>query len=158
MTGDRESQARERFWNTSKQADTADSVLFRLRQKRLDQASAATVALARRINRNRTNLGQVHAIEVKRAASDNASVVLKHDEIADVLADLRQRARQQSAVAGVGRDESVNLFGIWQDSFTRAHELPCAAAGRGFFFFAIFPQAVVASFVCASSPACTICS
>src|SRR5260370_971250 len=129
MSGDSESQAREEFWNASEQTDASDSVLFRLSKKRLDQASAATVALTGRIDGNRTNFGQVHAIEVKRAASDNASVVLKHDEIADVLADLRQRARQQSAVAGVGRDESVNLFGIWQDSFTRAHELPCAAAG-----------------------------
>src|SRR6266853_6810517 len=119
MSGDGESHAREKFWNTSEQADTADSVLFRLRQKSLDQASAATVALARRINRNRTNLGQMHAVKVKRATSDDAPVILKHNKVADVLTDLRQRARQESAVAGVGRDESVNLLSVGQDRVTR---------------------------------------
>ncbi len=112
MSGDSESEAREKFGDAREQADAGDLVLFRLRQKPLDQASAATVALARRINSNRTNLGQVHAIEVESTASDDAPVILKHDKVADVLADLRQRARQQRAVAGVSRDESVNLLGI----------------------------------------------
>src|SRR5216684_4992824 len=128
MSGDSESQAREEFWNASEQAHAGNSVFFRLRQKRLDQASAATVALARGIDGNRTNLGQVHPIEVKRTTSDDASVILKHNKVADVLTDLRQRARQESAVAGVGRDESVNLLSVGQDRVTRAHGFPCSAA------------------------------
>ena len=124
VSGDSESQAREKFWNACEQAHAGDFVLFRLRQKSLDQASAATGALARGIDGNRTNLGEVHAIEVESAASDDAFVMLQHDKVADVFADLRQRARQERAVAGVGRDESVNLLGIGEDRFTRAHGPP----------------------------------
>src|SRR5580692_3888012 len=99
-------------------------MFFRLRQKSLNQTPAPSITLARRVDSNRTNLCQMHAIEVESAASNNSSVMLQHDKIAHVLADLGQRARQQSAVAGVSRDESVNLLRIGQDRFTRAHGSP----------------------------------
>src|SRR5208282_215944 len=130
MSSDRESHAREKFWNASEQANAGDSVFFRLRQKSLDQASAAATALARGIDGNRTNFSQMHAIEVESAASDDAPIMLEDDKVADVLADLRQRAWQQCAVARIGRDESVNLLGIGKDRVTRAHGSPCAAPKR----------------------------
>src|SRR5208282_6570407 len=131
-----ESHAREKFGNASEQAHAGDFVLFRLRQKSLDQASAAPAALAGGIDSDRTNLGQVHAIEVQSAASDDAAIMLEDDKVADVLADLRERARQQRAVAGVRRDERMNLLGIGKDRVTRAHGPPCAAAKRFSFFCA----------------------
>src|SRR5208337_5563106 len=109
VSGGRESHAREELRNAREQAHAGDIVFFRLRQKSLDQAPAATAALAGGIDGNGTNLGQVHAIEVKSAAADDAPVMLEDDKVADVLADFRQRARQQSAIAGVGRDERMNL-------------------------------------------------
>src|SRR5208282_4186954 len=128
VIGDCESHAREEFWNTREQAHATDFVFFRLREKRFDQAPAATAALAGGIDGNGTNLGQVHAIEVKSAAADDAPVMLEDDKVADVLADFRQRARQQSAIAGVGRDERMNLLGIGKNRFTRAHGPPSTAA------------------------------
>ena len=76
VLGGRESHARKKFRNASEQAHAGNFVLFRLRQKSLDQAPAAAVALARGIDGNRANLGQVHAIQVESAASDDASVML----------------------------------------------------------------------------------
>ncbi len=87
------------------------------------------------IDGNRTNLSQVHAIEVKSTASDDAFFLLQDDKVAHVFADFRQRARQKRAVAGVGRDESVNLLGIGKDRFTRAHGPPCAPGRSRLFFF-----------------------
>ena len=66
------------------------------------------------------------------AATDNPVVILQHDKVAHVFADLRQRAGQQGAVAGVGRDECMNLLRIGQNRFTRAHGFLCALA-KGFF-------------------------
>src|SRR6266853_763184 len=104
MVSGGESQTREEFRNSGEQAYATDFVLFRLRQQSLDQTPTAAAALAGRIDGNGTNLGKMHTVEMKGAASDDAVVLLEHDKVAHVLADLRQRARQQSAVAGVGRD------------------------------------------------------
>src|ERR1019366_1800955 len=132
VRGESESHAREKFRNAREQAHAGHLVFFRLRKKSLDQAPAAAAALARGIDGDRTNLGEVQAIEVKSAASDDASFMLEDNKVADVLADLRERARQERAVTGVGGDECVNLLGIGQDRFTRAHRPPCAAPGRSF--------------------------
>jgi hypothetical protein len=137
VIGDRKSHAREKFGNAREQAHAVDFVFLRLRQKSFDQAPAAAAALARGIDGNRTNLGQMHAVEVESAAADDASVMLEDDKVADVLADLRQRARQQSAIARIGGDESVNLLGIGKNRFTRAHGPPCGAAAFSFFGFVL---------------------
>src|SRR5580658_4035823 len=72
----------------------------------------------------------MQAVEVERAAADDAAFMLKDDKVADIFADLGQRARQQSAVAGVGRDQSMELFGIGKNRITGAHGTPWTAAGE----------------------------
>src|SRR5208282_289376 len=132
VISDSESHAREKFGNAREQAHATYLVLFCLRQQSLDQTAAAAITLAGGIDGNRTNLRQVHAVQVKSAASDDASIMLEDNKVADVLADFRQRARQEGTIAGVGRDESVNLFGIGKNRLTRAHGSPRAATQRFF--------------------------
>src|ERR1700678_233129 len=122
-----ESHTCEKLGNASEQANTAYLVFFGLRQQSFDQQPAATIALARRINGDRTDLGQVYAVEMQSTASDDSSLILQNNEVTDILADLRQRPRQQSSIPGVGRDQGVNLLRIRQHRFTRAHESPCPA-------------------------------
>ena len=63
---------------------------------------------------------------MERAAADDVAVIFEHDEIAHVLADFGEGARQQGSVAGVGRDQFVDLLGVGQKGFTRAHGRPPA--------------------------------
>src|ERR1700674_4564102 len=63
-------------------------------------------------------------VEMKRAATDDFIAFFQDHKVADVLADLRQAARQQCAVPGISCDQIIDSLRIRQDSFTRAHALP----------------------------------
>ena len=94
---------------------------FRFGHQSLHQPAAAALALRPRSNGDRANLGEVRAVKMQRAASNDAAVVFQHHEVSNVFANLGQRARQQSAVAGISRNQFVDALGIRQNGFTRAH-------------------------------------
>jgi hypothetical protein len=61
---------------------------------------------------------------MQRTAADNAAGVFQHHKISDVFAELGQCPRQQRAVVGVSGNPIVNLLGVGQDCFKRAHGPP----------------------------------
>jgi hypothetical protein len=92
-----------------------------LRKKSPNEALAATTALVSGVNGDRANLRQMRAIKMQRTAANDSAVVFQDDEVADILANLSEASRQQSAVPRVGRDERLDLFGIRQDGSTSPH-------------------------------------
>src|ERR1700733_5157190 len=130
--GNVESLPGKKLGSSREQADAMHPMPFRFRHQSLHQPAAPALALRAWRNRDRPDLGQVRAIEMERAAADDASFLFEDDEISDVLADLRQRAGQQSAVTGIGRDQIVDVLSIRQNGFTRAHGPP--RAGTQFSF------------------------
>jgi hypothetical protein len=122
---DRESLARKKVWLAREKADAVHPMAFGFRHQSLHQATSTALALFSWSNRDRTNLGEVRAVKVQRAASDDLSVFfLENHEVSDVFADLRQRARLKRAVSRVRGDQMVNGLCIRQDRFTRAHGPP----------------------------------
>src|SRR5580698_9096801 len=87
--------------NTREQAHGLDAVLFRFVNQRIQNAAARTLALGLRPHHNRAHLRQMRTIKMQRpAAQKNAAVGFSHREVADILADLRERALEQRAVTG----------------------------------------------------------
>src|SRR6202034_2913722 len=120
----RESLTREEIGFASEQANAIHTVTLRLGQQLFHQPSTTALALSPGSDRDRSNLGQVRAIEMQRATADDAPVIFEHHEVSDVLANLRQSARQQRAVAGISRNQVVDLLCVGQNRFTRAHGPP----------------------------------
>src|ERR1700685_130751 len=112
-----EAQASEKVWSAREQARAGNAVFFRLCQQRFYQMPATALALLRRRYGDGTDLSQMRAIKMKRAAADNHAAVFEDNEIAHVLADLGQSARQKSSVAGVGGNQSVNPLGVRENGF-----------------------------------------
>ena len=106
----RESLARKEIRLAREQADAVHAMPLRLGQQRFHQTSAAAFALRPGRDCDRANFGEVRAIQMQRAAADDATIIFEDDEVSDVFANFRQRARQQRAVAGVCRDQVVNLL------------------------------------------------
>src|SRR5260370_17651539 len=90
------------------------------------QPLSAPGALFGGFNGDGAYLREMLAIEMKRAAADDASVSHQNHKIADVFANLGKGPRQESAVSGIDRDKPVNSLGIGQLGFTRAHGDPRA--------------------------------
>src|SRR5580700_4010292 len=61
---------------------------------------------------------------MQRPASNDAAFIFENHKVSYVLANLRQRARQQSAIARVAGDQIVDVLRVRQNGFTRAHEPP----------------------------------
>src|SRR5512143_3995313 len=61
---------------------------------------------------------------MQRAAADDLAIVLQHHEITDVLANLRQRARQQGAVGAIRANQRFDRNRIGEFGFTRTHGPP----------------------------------
>src|SRR5208282_3729678 len=61
------------------------------------------------------------AVKVQRTAADDFALVLHHDEVADVLADVPQRTRQQCSVADVDLNQLLDGNGIGKFGVTRTH-------------------------------------
>ena len=90
MGGNRKSHARKKTRDSSEQTDAGDVMLFCLDEKGLDKPFATSTALMRGVDCNGANFGQVRAIKMQRAATDDSAVVFEDNEIADVLANLGQ--------------------------------------------------------------------
>ncbi len=90
-------------------------------QQSVDQHSSRASSLRFRGNRDGADLGQVHSVEMQGAAAHDLAFVLDHDEVADVLADLAQRARQQRAIAHVDLDQLLDGKGVGKFGATRTH-------------------------------------
>src|SRR5215831_8767851 len=81
------------------QANAIDPMPLCLGHQRLHELASTPASLCPGCHRDRANLGQMSPVEMQRTASDNAAIVFEDHEVPHVLADLRQRARQQCAVA-----------------------------------------------------------
>src|SRR5580704_8674407 len=92
----------------------------------LYQPLSAPRALFGGINSDGAYFREMLAIEVKRAAADDASVSHQNHKIADIFANLGKGPRQEGAVSGINGDKIVNSLGIRQLGFTRAHGRPRA--------------------------------
>jgi hypothetical protein len=68
-------------------------------QQGADDCLPGTTSASAGRNSNRANLAQVRAVNMQRAAADDPSAILDNDEVANVLADVAERARQECAVA-----------------------------------------------------------
>src|SRR5947199_400564 len=77
--------------------------------------------LMRKIDHDRPDFRQVQSVEMKRATSHDATDVLQHNEVSDVLANFREIARKQRAITRVIRDQLMNSFRIRENRLTRAH-------------------------------------
>src|SRR5437588_8970159 len=71
---------------------------------------------------------------MERAAANDSPRILENDKVADVFTQFGQRTRQKRAVAGVSGDELMNLVGVGQDRFTRAHVVPRATSQLSFWW------------------------
>ncbi len=98
-----ESLPRKEFRSPREQADAIHPMPLGFGHQSLHQPAAATLPLRARSYRDRTNFGQVRAIKMQRAASNDAAFFFQNHKVSYVLANLRQSARQQRAVAGIGR-------------------------------------------------------
>ena len=87
--------AGKEFRSSREQADAIHPMPLGFRHQRLHQLAAPALALGSRRNRDGTNLSKMRAIKMQRTASDDAAVFLQHHKIPHVLANLRQRPRQQ---------------------------------------------------------------
>ena len=121
---DRKSLARKELGLAREQANASHTMALRLGQQSFHQPATTTFSLGPGGNCDGTNFREVRAIQMQRSTTNDAAAIFQHHEVSDVLAEFRHRARQQSAVAGVGCDQLVNLFCVRQDCFTRAHEPP----------------------------------
>ena len=50
-----------------------------------DKSAASTHALGFRCDRDRANLGEMQAVQMQRAAADEAAVLFSDDEVTDVF-------------------------------------------------------------------------
>ena len=57
-----------------------------------------------RMNCDGTDFGEVGAVEVKRAASDDFAIVFQDNEIANVFANFGKAAGKECPITGVGGD------------------------------------------------------
>src|SRR5579862_2436033 len=119
--GSGETESAKKIGLAREKANALDAMSSRLHQKSFDQVLTATLALSPRCDRNRTNLGEVQAIKMKCATTNDASGILENDEVTDVFADFCQASRQQRAIRRVSADEVVHLLCIRQNRLTRAH-------------------------------------
>src|ERR1700722_20383198 len=90
---DRESLACEEIRLAREPADAGHPMSLGLSPQRFDQPSASAFALSPGRDRDRANLRQVRAIEMQRAAADDAATIFQNHEVAEVLANFRQSAR-----------------------------------------------------------------
>src|SRR4029077_8247988 len=119
-----ESLPREKFGSPREKTDAIHAMPFCFGHQSLHQTAASALTLRPRAHRDRTNLGQVCAIKMQRTTSNDAAFIFQDDKVSYALANLRQRARQQSAVARIVGNQIVDMLGIRQDGLTRAHEPP----------------------------------
>src|SRR5260370_16274895 len=123
---DRKAHAGEKLRAPRKKTDAADTMLLRFGKQRFHQSSASALALRPRRNGDGADFRQVCPVQMECAAPHDSSAVFHDTEIPDIFTELGQRARQKCAVAGGSGDQLVNLIGVGQDRFTRAHVVPHA--------------------------------
>jgi hypothetical protein len=94
-----EAEAAEEFRSSGEKADAADLVTLGLREDGFDKEASATGFLVFRLDGDGADFGEVRAVEVESAATNDfgeAVVILafEDDEIADIFADFRKGARE----------------------------------------------------------------
>src|ERR1017187_4971124 len=63
----------------------------------------------------------MHSVKVQRTATHDLALVLYYHEVADVFADLGERAPQQDSIPNVHLDKLLDRNGVRQRSVTRKH-------------------------------------
>jgi hypothetical protein len=98
----------------------------------LHQPATSALTLRSRAHGDRTNLGQVRAVKVQRAAADDAAFVFQNHEVS-TFSQISASVRGSKVPSpGIGGDQLVDVLGIRQNGFTRAHGPP--RAGTRFSF------------------------
>src|SRR5208337_3855119 len=80
--------AAEKVGDAGEQTYASHALMPCLLQQGIDQHSSCTPALRLRGDGDGTDLGEVHPIQMQRATTDDLALILHHNEIADVLADV----------------------------------------------------------------------
>src|SRR3954463_1439580 len=125
--GQAESHMGKKLRDARKKANASDLMTFSFLEQRFHQQSPRARTFGRRHYGDGTNLRQMHAVKMQSAAADNFTAIFGHYKVPHILAQLRQRARQQRAVPGVRADDCMNLLDVWQDGVTRAYHAPPAS-------------------------------
>jgi len=83
-----ETEVCEKVRRSRKEAQAGDLVAFRFFNQRLDQQAADPTAFARRKHSDRPYFGKMHAVEVQGATTEDETVSLSNDEIANIFRQL----------------------------------------------------------------------
>src|SRR5690348_8079706 len=106
---------RKKVRDAGEETDAAYVVPLRFREKSFYQLAAGAQTFSFRNHRDRANLRQVHAVKVQRAATDNLSIMLNHNEVTHVFAEFCHGAGQERAITRVRPDDGMDLLYIRQD-------------------------------------------
>jgi len=92
---DPETVMEEKVWNAGEEANGVDPILFSLVQQRLEDLATRTLMYRLRPDDDGPHFSQVRPIKMQCAATDEGAFIgFGNSEIANVLADLRERATQ----------------------------------------------------------------
>src|SRR5437868_5536827 len=104
-----EAEPSEKIGNASKQTDAVNAMAARFVDKREHDLVASAASMRHGRNRDRTDFAEMRAVDVQRAAANDRAFLFGNHEVANVLADVGEGARQQRTIAGVCADERVDL-------------------------------------------------
>src|ERR1700675_755353 len=100
-----ESLARKKFRRPREQANAIHPMPLSFGHQSFHQPAPPTLTLRPRSHSDRPNLSEMRAIKVQSSTSNDAAFVFETHEVSYVFANLRQRARQQSAVTRIRGDQ-----------------------------------------------------
>lgn len=113
---DRETEVAEKTRRSGEQAKTSDMVPSRFFDERFHQRAADATSLSFGKNSDRPDLREMHPVKVKRAAAQDAALLLGNDEVSNVFAELRDTARQERPGISIRLDNGVDLLHVRQNS------------------------------------------
>jgi len=109
----------EKCGDAGEEADAHDAVVFGFVDEVLEDTAAGAEAFGLGLHDDGTNFGEVWAVEMERAATEEVRIGLAifreffgDGEVADVLAELRVGAAEEGAIAGERIDEVEDVAGI----------------------------------------------
>ena len=112
---DFETEMREKARRAREKADASDAVAAGFVHEGLDERAAGAAGFVFGCDGDRTDFGEVQAVEMERAAGDDAAVFFGDDKIADIFGDFGASARQERAGISVRLDDGADGFDVRQD-------------------------------------------
>jgi hypothetical protein len=131
MFGDAEVEVLEESGDAGEKTDAPDAAGFGLIEEGVDEQAAGPVSLGVGMNDDGADLGEVPAVDVECGTTDElAGIGFDDGEGADVRANLRVGAAEESAIAGEAVDQVIDGAGVLQLRFTRSHGCCCELGFR----------------------------